>query len=96
MKSKEEILKILAEQKPYLAAQYHVGRIGLFGSTARGENTLESDVDILVEFNRPIGWEFIDLADYLETLFETKVDLVSKKGIRDRLWPFISEDLIYA
>ena len=49
--------------------------MAIFGSYARGEQRMDSDVDVLVEFNAPIGMRFIDLANDLETILQTKVDL---------------------
>ena len=69
--------------------------MALFGSYARNEAQSESDIDILVEFNKPVGFEFIDLAVELEEMLEHKVDLVSKKGVKPQMLPFIEKDLIY-
>jgi predicted nucleotidyltransferase len=52
--------------------------IGIVGSYARGEETEESDIDILVDFSEPIGWEVVDLKEYLEDLLSHRVDLISK------------------
>ncbi len=56
--------------------------MGLFGSYARGDHNEGSDIDILVDFNDRVGIAFIELAHELEDLFQTKVDLVSRKGIK--------------
>lgn len=69
--------------------------MALFGSYARNEETEGSDIDILVEFSSPVGFEFVDLAIELEELLRQKVDLVSKKGVKSGMLPYIEKDLIY-
>ena len=73
MKSVEEICGILRAHQSELKKQYHVEEIALFGSYARGDQTDDSDLDILVTLSAPLGWEFVDLHDYLAELLETKV-----------------------
>lgn len=75
--------------------KYGVEYAGLFGSAAREEDTLNSDVDILVSIERPIGvYEFIGLQFDLEKVLERKVDLVSKRAINKYVKPYIEKDLI--
>jgi len=82
MISKEVIVRRLSENYPHLASEYGVKRIGLFGSFAKGEPDESSDVDLLVEFERPIGFKFVELAEYLETLLGSKVDLLTPVGVQ--------------
>jgi uncharacterized protein len=93
--TKEEILKRLREHKGELQQKFPVKDIALFGSYARGEQTPESDIDLMVEFNSPVGIEFIDLVIYLENFFKKRVDLVTKKSLKKILQPYIEKDLIY-
>lgn len=95
MYSREEVLSLLKRQKSALEKKYPISELGLFGSYARGDNREGSDIDILVDFNGRIGIEFISLAHELEDLFKTKVDLVSRKGIKPRYLPFVEENLIH-
>lgn len=69
--------------------------MALFGSYARNEAKEKSDIDIMVEFLSPVGFEFVDLAIELENILHQKVDLVSKKGIKPDMFPYIEKDLIY-
>ena len=69
MLTRETIVHQLRENYPYLTAEYGVQRIGLFGSFARGTADETSDIDVIVEFQRPIGFQFMELVDYLEGLF---------------------------
>ena len=97
MKKLEEIKEILRKHKKELRERFGVKEIGIFGSYVRNEQTESSDVDILVEFERPIGWEIVDLKEYLEKILGIKVDLVSKGGIvrRPLLWKYVKEEVIY-
>ena len=97
MKTLDEIKEVLKKHKDELRKLFGVKGIGIFGSYAREEQTELSDVDILVEFEREIGWEIVDLKDYLEKLLGVKVDLVSKNGIvrKPLLWKYVREEIIY-
>jgi predicted nucleotidyltransferase len=75
----------LRNLKPILSDKYSVEKIGYFGSYSRNEQTEKSDVDILVEFRKPIGWGFFDLQEFLETELKLKVDLVSTKALKEQL-----------
>jgi predicted nucleotidyltransferase len=94
--NKEEALLKLRTILPALSQKYPIEKLGIFGSVARGEQTPESDLDIVAHFNGPIGWEFIDLANELEKEMNCKVDLVSQKGIKPWYWNHIKSDIIYA
>lgn len=68
-----------------LHREYHVTNIGLFGSFSDNSQDEESDIDILVEFDKPIGWKFFTLEKYLENVFKRKVDLVTKQALKRQL-----------
>lgn len=95
MKTQSQILKLLHQNKQILFNKYPIKELALFGSFARNEQNVNSDIDILVEFNKNVGVEFIELADELEDLIKLKVDLVSKNGIKDNYFQFIKNDLKY-
>jgi uncharacterized protein len=95
MKQLSEILTILKNEKRRLHEKYHVAEIAVFGSVSRGEATEASDIDLLVELDQPLGLSFITLADELESLLQTKVDIADKEMLH-KLWPYISSDLVYA
>ena len=96
MYTKEEILTILRQNKPFLTAKYPITELGLFGSFARGDFHVHSDIDILVDFNENIdGYDFIRLAHEFEDLFQQKVDMVSRRGIKPQYLPFVERNLIY-
>lgn len=93
--STEEIKSILATHKNDLASKYGLASLAIFGSHVRGDQEPDSDVDILVEFEKPIGLKFVDLAEELENLLKLRVDLVSRGAIKARLWKYVERDLIY-
>lgn len=74
---------MLKENYPVLTDEYGVSRIGIFGSVAKGTMTEDSDLDIVVEFKRPIGFKFVRLVEYLESLFGKRVDVITKNGIEN-------------
>ena len=86
----------LKKIKSILADKYHVSTIGLFGSVVRDDySPASSDIDIIVDFSRPIGIEFVDLANYLEKILNKKVDLVSKRGIKIKYFAHIEPEIVY-
>lgn len=85
----------LKKMKSILFSSYPIKELAIFGSVSRKEDTDQSDVDILVEFNRPVGMEFIHLAYELEKILQRKVDLVSRNGIKEKYFKAIEADLIY-
>jgi predicted nucleotidyltransferase len=91
----QEIKTILTENKEQLKKKFPIKSLGIFGSLTRDDFTKDSDVDILVEFEKPVGLEFIDLAEELEKLLNRKVDLVSKKAVKPKMLEFISKELVY-
>jgi uncharacterized protein len=95
VKSLSTILSLILKNKPGLQKKYPIKTIGVFGSVARGDNNETSDVDILVEFEKPIGIEFIDLANELEAILQQKVDLISRAGIKPKYFKVIEKDLHY-
>lgn len=89
------IKEILTQLKPELSEKYFVNSIGLFGSIVRDDFTDKSDVDIIVDFSKPVGIEFIDLANYIESKLSKKVDLVSRNGVKPKYLHQIESEIIY-
>lgn len=97
MKSLTEIKQILQTQKPYLAKEYSVAEVGVFGSFARGEQRADSDVDILIELERPARLGLMGLVGlelYLSELLGLKVDVAIKKNLRKRIGQRILSEVI--
>jgi uncharacterized protein len=95
MEQLSEIKQVLTQLKPELSKRFHVQTLGLFGSVVRPDFTPSSDIDIIVDFNRPVGIEFIDLARYIEQRLQKKVDLVSRKGVKDKYFKAIEQEIVY-
>jgi len=96
MRNLKEIELILKKNKGKLQDKFKVNRIGIFGSYIHGNQDESSDIDILVEFFEPIGWEFIDLKEFIETILDLKVDLVTPNGLKPIIREKILKDVIYA
>jgi len=85
MITKDDIISKLNELKPMLKKEYAIREIGIFGSFADNSYNETSDIDILVDLDRPIGWKFFTLELYLEKVFGRKIDLVTKNALKDQL-----------
>jgi predicted nucleotidyltransferase len=97
MKAISQISQILQDQKPYLAQKYGVAEIGIFGSYVRGEQRPDSDLDVLIELERPARISLIDLVElelYLSDLLGIKVDLAIKKNLKPRIGERILQEAI--
>ncbi|MBN2027537.1 MAG: nucleotidyltransferase family protein [Actinobacteria bacterium] len=90
-----DIKQVLSSQKQILTEKYKVKEIGVFGSYVREEQGELSDIDILVEFTEPVGWEFIDLLEYLEDVLGRKVDLVTPDALRPQFKERILREVAY-
>ncbi len=81
---------------PYLRSKFSIKEIGIFGSFVRRENASDSDLDVLVEFSKPVGlFDFLELEEELANLLGLKVDLVSKKGLKPHIGQHILQEVIY-
>jgi len=89
------IKALLVELKPDLLRKYPIASIGLFGSVVRDDFGPESDIDIIVDFHRPVGMEFSNLAYELEKNFHRTVDLVSVRGIKKKYLEAIQREIVY-
>ena len=97
MKTLTEIKEILQAEKSYLAKKYGVTEIGVFGSYVRGQQDSESDIDILIELERPPRISLLDLVEleyYLSDLLGTKVDVAIKKNLRKRIGKRILDEVV--
>ena len=95
MKDLEEIKQTISSQKSVLSERFKVKDIGIFGSYTRGEQEELSDIDILVEFSEPVGWEFIDLLEYLEDILGLSVDLVTPNALKPQIKERILREVAY-
>ena len=95
MTTLSNIIETLKLHKNHLTKKYGLSIIAIFGSYGREQQTGNSDVDILVDFDRPIGIEFIDLADELENITGKKIDLVCKEALKPRQLAYLEKQLLY-
>ncbi|KAF5088595.1 Nucleotidyltransferase domain protein [anaerobic digester metagenome] len=97
MPSREEVFAILQRLRDELSTRFSVSRIGIFGSVARGEQTETSDIDILVEFSRPIGFfTFVELEEYLSLRLGAPVDLVTPDALKPLIRERVAAEVAYA
>ncbi len=89
------ILTKLKELKPVLYKEFAVKEIGLFGSFSDDSFSENSDIDILVELEKPIGWKFFSLELYLEKIFNRKIDLVTKNALKSQIKDIILKQVKY-
>ncbi|MCX6269657.1 MAG: nucleotidyltransferase domain-containing protein [Bacteroidetes bacterium] len=85
MITRSDILNKLNDLKPILHRDYSVKQIGLFGSFSDDSYSEDSDIDLLVEFEKPIGWKYFSLEIYLENVFGRKIDLVTKNALKEQI-----------
>ncbi len=81
----QQLEATLRALQPLLAQRFHVRRLGYFGSFATGQPGPDSDVDVLVEFSQPLGWEFFELEELLENALQRRVDLVTVDALKTQL-----------
>ena len=92
-----EIIDFLKSEKTFLSNEFGVVNIGLFGSFAKGEQTADSDIDILVELKEPRFDWLAGLKIYLEQSFEKKIELVRKSRLlKSSFIRRVEKDIIYA
>ena len=95
--SHTEIMDVLKNDKAFLRKEFGVINIGLFGSYAKGNQKVDSDIDFLVELKEPRFEWLAGLQIYLETKFGRKIELVRKgKNVNQRLIQKVERDIIYA
>jgi uncharacterized protein len=90
-----DILNALRRERTRLFEQYALMSMAVFGSTARGEQRTDSDVDIMVEFDTTKDYDYLELAEELERITQRKVDLVVRKAVRPWYMERIEPDLRY-
>lgn len=92
-------MQFLSENKEFLRKEFHVAKIGIFGSFARNEQRPDSDIDVLIELENntsniyDLKWA---LRDFLKSKFNREVDICNEKHIKPFAKPYILKDAIYA
>jgi predicted nucleotidyltransferase len=91
----QDIMTKLKELKPFLTARYKIKEISLFGSFVRGEQTENSDIDLLTEFEDTADlFDLIGLELYLEDVFNRSVDVVPKQALRAELRETVLQQVV--
>ncbi|MDD5673114.1 MAG: nucleotidyltransferase family protein [Chitinivibrionales bacterium] len=97
--TKSEVINLLRRELPYLHETFGLSRIGLFGSFATGRQTDDSDVDLVLEFERTPGMKFVELTEYIEHILRRKIDALTDAGIsairNERIAKSIRESVVY-
>ena len=92
---REHVLRVLEASISEMKLRFGVQSLRIFGSVARDDATAKSDVDVLVDFGGPPTFDrYMDLKFYLEDLLETRVDLVTESGLRDRVRPYVEKEAV--
>jgi len=97
MKTLAEIQQILRDQKLHLIEKYGITVVGVFGSYVRNEQRQDSDLDILVELERPPKISLIGLVEleyYLSDLLDTKVDIAIRTNLKKRIGQRILSEVV--
>jgi len=93
--SNDEVLETLRSLHGQIEEEYKARIEGIFGSRARGEDHAESDLDVLVDFQEKATlYDLVGLADFLESILQCNVDVVSKRALRDEIAPDVLRDLV--
>jgi predicted nucleotidyltransferase len=99
MKSRDQILAFLKQNKIMFRDRYHIIRIGLFGSYARGDQNVNSDIDLLVEFedNTQDLYDLkLQLKDFFQKNLGIEIDICREKYIKPRIKKSILKETVYA
>ncbi|MCD6293207.1 MAG: addiction module protein [Deltaproteobacteria bacterium] len=93
--SLKDINSVLHSRQEEIRLEYGVAEIGVFGSCVRGENTEDSDVDILVSFDKPLGFfKFLELEEHLSEWLGAKVDLVTREALKPHIGHHILNEVV--
>jgi len=96
VKTFEEIKELIQKHKEEFRKQYGLKEIGIFGSYLTGEQGTESDLDILIELEKPIGFvKFMRLERALSELLEIQVEMVTKKALKPHIGKRILQEVRY-
>jgi uncharacterized protein len=96
MKTLDEIKQILSERKSWLCETYQITELGIFGSYARGEQTQNSDVDVLIDYEQsPTLFKLVNLRNSLKDLTGLSVDIVTKNGLKPGVRERVLSEVVY-
>jgi uncharacterized protein len=87
------VMSTLKREHPFLLREYGARKLAVFGSFAKGTQNKNSDIDIIIEFEKPVGFKFIELSEYLEKALHRKVDIITEEGLKSIRNPEISREI---
>jgi len=91
----EKIVQTLRTLRNEIRRDYKADIVGVFGSYARGEQREGSDLDVLVNFREKANLlDLVGLGQFLEEILHCRVDVVSKRAVREEIRPYVENDLI--
>jgi len=97
LKTRREVLLLLKKELPVLRSRFHVKELRIFGSYARGDQRPGSDIDILVEFEEPVGFvKFMNLEFHLRRVLGLKVDLVTSDALKPLIRDHVLSEAVHA
>lgn len=86
-----DVIESIKSQMPVLKQKYPLDSLAFFGSVTRNDFTGQSDVDVIVDFNSDDFLLFVQLAEELEKIAQTKVDLISRRSLKERHWNYLKD-----
>lgn len=89
------IPKLLKRLKPELHRKYGVTRIGCFDCYIDRHHNLLRDINVIVELEKPLGWDFFELKEFLERKLEVHIDILTERAIKPALRDEIMEEIIF-
>ncbi len=90
---KEQLFTVVQDHKDVIYNKFNVQSLSMFGSVVRGSSKPDSDVDILVSYKKTPGFfDFLNLKEYLESILERQVDLVTEKALKKQLRKQITQE----
>lgn len=96
MKTFEEIKKVLQKHREEFREQYGLKEVGIFGSYVKGEQKEKSDIDMLIELEKPIGFvRFMRLENALSQLLGVRVEMVTRKALKPHIGKRILQEVKY-
>ena len=99
MKTKNEILTFLSKNKKLFRERYHIIRIGIFGSYARGDQNTNSDIDLLVEFEEGTQDLYdlkLQIKEFFRNNLQVEIDICREKYLKPRIKKSILRETVYA
>ena len=93
--NENDLIKDIRRLLPELKSKFFVSRIGFFGRVVPDRRYPTHDIDLLVEFSKPVGWKFFELEEYLEYKLNRKIDVTTEAGINANIKNKVRDSVVY-